>query len=299
MKTKRRYLLPILALVLANSLWGLSPPLIKIGLESFIVPAFIAIRFSLAALLLLPLAVRVWKPLSGKQFKLLILAAVLDITLSVAALNYGLTKTSASNAGIIWLLMPIMLFLLSLVILRERLQLSALIGIAIALAGSLVIIGKPWDSDASSSLVGNLLIVAAVFLNALAIVIIKPLTKALHHYQITFLYYLIGVIPILIYALTKLSDWNLGAVSTRSWIALGVSILTAVVANAVFYYALRLKTVQNVSIYQYLDPLVTVIGAYILLSERPTSPFFIGAALVIVGVCIVESRARFAKRKAT
>jgi O-acetylserine/cysteine efflux transporter len=294
---KNQYLLPILALILANSLWGLSSPVIKIGLESFAVPVFIAIRFSCAALLLLPLALRVWRPLKGRQLSVLILAAVLDITLSVAALNEGLTKTTASNAGVIWLLMPIMLFLLSKAILKEKLELKTFVGILVALAGSAVIIGKPWDGYATSTLRGNLLVLTAVILNALAIVIIKPITKTLHHYQITFMYYLIGVIPIVVYASTQLHDWKLGAVTRNSWIALAVSIIAAVVSNAAFYYALRSRTVQSTGVYQYLNPLVTVVGAYVLLSERPTQWFFVGAALIAAGVYIVESRMKLQLQK--
>lgn len=294
---KQKYFIPILALIIANILWGLSTPLIKIGLESIPVPIFIAIRFFLAAMLLWPLAVRVWRPLKRSQMLLLVLAAVLDITLSVAALNQGLTMTTASNAGIIWLLMPILLFLLSVGFLKEKLSLKTFIGIMLALAGSLLIVGKPWDSGGMTSLTGNLLVVLAVFLNALAIIIIKPLTKAIHHYQITFMYYLIGVIPVAIYAITQLSNWQIDTTTTQSWAALLACILTAVVANPLFYYALRSKTVQSAGAYLYLDPLATVAGAWFLLAERPTPLFYLGTALIVVGVYIVEMRSRFQRFK--
>jgi drug/metabolite transporter (DMT)-like permease len=190
--SKQKYLLPILAVILANVLWGISTPLIKVGLQSIPVPIFISTRFFVAALLLMPLARRVWRPFKGSQWLMLILAAVLDITLSVPAVNLGLTKTTASNAGIIWLLMPVLLFLLSVAFLKEKLSLKTFIGIMLALAGALIIIGKPWHSGGMTSLTGNLLVLLAVFLNALAIIIIKPLTKLFHHWQITFMYYLVG-----------------------------------------------------------------------------------------------------------
>lgn len=289
--SKQKYLLPILALVIANTVWGIATPLVKIGLESIPVPIFIATRFFLASLLLLPLALKVWRPMKINQLLTLMLAAVLDITLSVTALNVGLTKTTASDAGIIWLLMPILLFIMSIAFLKERLNLKAFIGIMLALAGSLVIVGKPWHSG-MSSLEGNLLVVLAVFLNALAIIIVKPLTKSFHHFQIAFLYYFIGVLPIVIYASTRQHSWDMSTVTTRSWIALLVVIITATIGNPLFYYALRSKTVQNVSVYQYLDPLTTVVGAWFLLSERPTALFYAGAALVVSGVYFVEVRTR-------
>jgi drug/metabolite transporter (DMT)-like permease len=161
--TKQKYLLPILALIIANVMWGISTPLIKVGLESIPVALFIAVRFFLASLLLLPLAIRVWRPLKSKQLLILVLAAVLDITLSVPALNLGLTMTTASNAGLIWLLMPVLLFLLSVAFLKEKLSIKTFIGIILALAGSLLIVSKPWNGGDMNSLTGNLLVILAVF----------------------------------------------------------------------------------------------------------------------------------------
>lgn len=281
-----------MALIIANILWGVSTPLIKVGLQSIPVPIFIATRFFLAALLLMPLARSVWRPLKGSQLLMLALAAVLDITLSVPAVNLGLTKTTASNAGIIWLLMPVLLFLLSVAFLKEKLQLKTFIGIMLALAGSLIIIGKPWHSGDMTSLTGNLLVLLAVFLNAVAIIIIKPLTKLFHHWQITCLYYLIGVIPLVIYASTQLSGWQISKATAHSWMALLACVITSTASNPLFYYALRSKTVQNVSVYQYLDPLAAVVGAWFLLAERPTPLFYLGVAFIAAGVYIVEMRAR-------
>jgi O-acetylserine/cysteine efflux transporter len=297
MSAKQKRLLPILALILANVLWGISTPLIKIGLQSIPVPVFIATRFFFAALLLMPLARSVWRPLKGSQLLVLALAAILDITLSVPAVNLGLTKTTASNTGIIWLLMPVFLFLLSVAFLKEKLQLKTFIGIMLALAGSLVIIGKPWDSGSMTSLTGNLLVLLAVFLNALAVIIIKPLTKLFHHWQITFMYYLIGVIPLMIYASTRLSSWQISKITTHSWLALLACILTSTASNPLFYFALRSKTVQNVSVYQYLDPLTAVVGAWFLLAERPTPLFYLGVVFIVAGVYVVEVRPKLQRFK--
>lgn len=289
---KQRYVLPILALIIANIFWGLSSPLIKIGLETIPVPVFIAIRFFLASMLLLPFALRVWRPLKTKHLLLIILAAILDITLSVAALNYGLTMTTASNAGVIWLLMPIMLIVLSVAILKETLRVTSLIGIFVALVGGLVIIGTPWNDGGSASLTGNLLVVLAVFLNALSFIIIKPLTKVLHHLQIACMCFFIGVLPVIAYASTQLHTWQIHETSTRSWTALLIGIIIVAIANPLFFFALRSKSMQNVSAYQYIDPLAAVIGAWFLLSERPTLLFYLGTVLIAAGVYIVEVRSR-------
>lgn len=290
--SRHKHLLPILALILANVLWGLSAPLIKVGLQSIPVPIFIATRFFIASMLLLPFALRVWRPLTRTQLLTIILAAVLDISLSVPAVNLGLTKTTASNAGVIWLLMPILLSLLSIALLKEKLSLKTFLGIMLALAGSLVIIGKPWDSGSATSLAGNLLVLLAVFLNALAVIVVKPLTKQFHYLQVGFMYYMIGVIPLMIYASTRLHSWQVDKTTVHSWAAFIACIVISVISNPVFYYALRSKTVQNASVYQYLDPLAAVVGAWFLLSERPAPLFYIGVLFIVAGVYVVEMKQR-------
>ncbi|HEY4963890.1 MAG TPA: DMT family transporter [Candidatus Saccharimonadales bacterium] len=295
---KQKYLLPLLALVLANTLWGMNTFLIKMGLESIPVPIFIAIRFLTASLFILPFAIRSWKPLKRKDFLLLLLSSIFYITLSVTALNIGLSKTTASNAAIIWLLMPILLFLLSASFLREKLSLKTFLGITVALAGSLLIISKPWDAaSGSAALTGNLLIVIAVFCNAISTIICKPLSKNIGSYQMTFMNFFPGILPIAIYACTKLGTWNIGATTTRSLTALVVSTVAVVIANFLFFYALRYKQVQSVGTYQYIDPLVTVAGAWVFLSERPIPTFYIGAVLVLIGVYIVETKMRLQKER--
>ncbi len=293
---KQKYLLPVLALITASVLWGFATSLIKIGLESIPVPIFIATRFFLASMLLLPVALRVWRPMKTSHFLLMVLAAVLDITLSVAAANYGLTMTTASNTGIIFLLMPIVMLVLSIALLKEKLRLRSLVGIFVALVGGLIIIGSPWNGGDATALAGNLLIVLAVFLNALSFVIIKPLTKSMHHYQIAFMNYFVGILPVMIYAATQLDTWHVSETTTKSWIALGIVILISVFSNPLFYYGLKSKAVQNVGVYQYIDPLVTVIAAWFLLGERPASLFYVGGVLIIAGVYIVEKRPKLQKR---
>lgn len=293
----QRKSLPILALITASVLWGANTFLIKISLESIPIPIFIAVRFVIAALIILPFALRVWKPLSRKDLWLVALSSLLYVTLSVTVLNVALTKTTASSASVIWLLMPVILFFLSLAFLKERLSWRTATGIAVALAGSLLIIGLPDDSTTSDMLVGNILVVGAVILNAISIIICKPLSKKINSYQLTFLNFIIGVAPIAIYATTQVSSWDVAATTDRSWIAMVLSILFVVIANLSFFYALRYKTVQSTGTYQYIDPIVTVMGAYVFLAEKPTSLFFVGAALIVAGVYVVESSTSLLRRR--
>ena len=290
--TKQKPVLPIIALTLAAILWGSNTTFIKLSVASIPVPLFMSIRFLAASLVILPFAIKTWKPLQMKDLLLVSLASIMYITLSALALNIGLTKTTATNAAIIWLLDPLILLVLSASFLRERLTLKTFLGIIVALTGALIIIGKPWDTG--GSLLGNLLIVLSVFCNVIFTIISKSLTKKTSTYQLTFLGLFIGVIPIAAYALIKLPATNFDVITARSWGWVACSTLAVLLANFFFFYGLRHRQVQQTGVYQYVDCLATFLTAWWLLAERPSSLFIIGAVLVFIGVYVVE----FSKPKA-
>lgn len=286
---KQRVILPIIALMIANILWGGDTVFIKMGVASIPVTIFMAIRFLTAALVLLPFAIRSWKPLTTKSFLLLSLSSIFYVSLSSLALYIGLTKTSASNSAIIYLLEPLILLVLSASFLKERLSIRTFVGICIALIGSLIIIGRPWMSSGSGSeVVGNLLIVIAVFCVAISILICKPLTKRVSTEQLVFLYMLPGILPIAIYALKQLGSWSVASTTASSWVGLIGSTLAVIFADLLFFFALNNKKAMDTGVYQYLESVTTIVVAWVLLAERPSPKFIIGAVFVFLGVYLAE-----------
>lgn len=286
---KQKHLLPILALVAASSLWGMNSVLIKMGVESIPVPIFISIRFLTASLLLLPFALRTWKPLKRRDFWLFILSSVFAISLSALAMNIGLSKTTAFDAAVISLMSPLVLFILSAQFLKEKMQPKTFLGILIALAGSVIIIGRP-ESSGIDNLVGNLFIVISVFCSAINVIICKPLMKKASDYQVTFMSLFPGIIPVAIYALTQLHTWDISATTARSVQGLIYSTVAIVIANFLFYYGLRYKKAQKVGAYYYIQPMVTIIAAWLVLAERPSPGFILGTVSVFAGIYLTEAR---------
>jgi drug/metabolite transporter (DMT)-like permease len=288
--TKQTSKLPIIALTISFSLAGVNTVLIKMGVATIPVPIFLSIRFLAAALLLLPFAVYTWKPLKRKDVLLLVLNSFFYITFSSLALNIGLTKTTASNAAIIWLLAPLLLFILSASFLKERLSLKTFLGIIVALVGSLIIIGRPWEGGANGSvgLTGNLFIVIAAFCQVISTLIAKPLTKKTSAYQLTFMSIFPGIVPVALYALTQLHSWNIHATTAKSIEGLVYGTINIVIVDFLFFYALRYKRAQDTGVYIYLDPIATLVAAWFLLSERPSTVFILGSAFVFLGIYIAE-----------
>jgi drug/metabolite transporter (DMT)-like permease len=288
-KKKQKILLPILALVIANSLWGFNTIFMKISLETIPPAVSVGGRFFLASLCILPFALKTWKPLKTKYLLLFMLASVISICLSSLVLNTGLKQVPAFNAAVIWLMSPIILLVLSASVLREKINVRTFIGIIIAIAGSMIIIGRPdGGAGGQNNLAGNLLILLAVFFDIIAILMAKPLLKKVSSYQASFLCLFPGSVVVLIYAISQSGSWHVSSVSRASAIAVTLSLIAVAVANLLFYYALSHREAHTVGVYSYLDTLVTIVAAWFILSERPATSFVIGAGLIIAGLYFTE-----------
>lgn len=252
---KQKLLLPVLALIGANALWGLNTVFIKIGLETIPPHVSVSVRFLAASMILLPFALRGWVHLKKAEMFRFILSSVFTISLSSLALNIGLAKTPAFNAAVIWLIGPVLLLILSASFLKEKINLRTFIGILVAIVGSIIIIGRPLPgTNITDSMVGNLFIFLSVTFNVVAVLISKPLMKKANSYQATFLSLFPGALLVAIYAFTHLGSWTLNSVSSASMQAFTISTLIVVVSNSMFYWALKRKEAHATGVYAYVDP---------------------------------------------
>lgn len=284
---KQKSLLPVLALIAASILWGFNPPLIKLGVETIPPVIFLSIRFLAASLVMLPFAIKTWKPLKSKDLYLMILSSVIFVSVASLALNLGLARTTSINAAVLGLLGPLLLFVLSVEFLKERMSLKTLIGVLVAFVGSLVIIGRPWESS-GANLTGNLLIVISVLCFVVSTLLFKPLTNKTSTYQATFCCFFFGVLPAAAYSLTQLHSWNIQSTTAASVNGLIGSLVVILGANFLFFYGLLHKKAQSVGIYGYLQSITTIVAAWFILAERPSARFALGTALVFLGLYLAE-----------
>lgn len=285
-----------LALSLAQILWGVNVPVIKLGLRTIPVPVFLAVTILAAGLLTAALTYKHWKPLKPRDHFLIIITSVLAISFGNTVLLLGFERIPSINASLISLLEPFLLFILSVEFLKERLSLRTFLGIMIAFAGAAIVIGRPWDVSASNQMVtGSLLVVLAVFCDVIATLIFKPMLRRVHPYQLTALHLLWGIIPIAIYALPHLSALSPGRAGKDGYLAMFFNVVLITIANVLFYIGLRRKKAQEVGIFTYLHPVATAIAAWFILSEVPSGKVVVGAAFIFLGIYYAEIR----KQKST
>src|SRR5207302_880878 len=156
----KKPILPLLAIILAAVIWGISAPVIKAAEDQ--VPTFTLafLRFVIAVLLIASISLRNhWSlPIRISDLKLFILTGLTGIVGNIAFLFLGLKYTTALDYLTFSCLAPIFIAIAGYFFLREPLTRLNLTGQAMALVGAMIIIGTP-NGPASNRPLGDFLLV--------------------------------------------------------------------------------------------------------------------------------------------
>jgi drug/metabolite transporter (DMT)-like permease len=115
---------PIIALIIANSIWGAGAPIFKRALID--VPPFTLafLRFAGATFIMLPFYSQFRQKVSARDLFQIAIIAIFGITINISFFFLGLQKAPSINAPIIGSSGPIFLYLLSILFLNEKFKLK-------------------------------------------------------------------------------------------------------------------------------------------------------------------------------
>lgn len=287
---------PILALIIANIIWGAAAPIFKFSLTN--IPPFTLgfLRFFIPVLLFLPFLRNFKiKSLSSKDWLELILGSFFGITVNIAFFFLALQKTQSINAPIIASSGPVFLYILSIIFLKEKAKLKVFAGMMIALLGVLFIVLSPVLFDgkkiAFGELEGNLFLVISMLGAVLHPLLYKNIVKKMDTMVITCLGFLIGSVSFLPMVVGELQTWNFMMLDIRGIIGIIFgAFFSSFAAYSLYNYGLSKINAEEIGLFTYIDPVIAVLIAAPLLGEYPSLYFFIGALLVFGGIFFAEGR---------
>jgi drug/metabolite transporter (DMT)-like permease len=287
------YLALSMALVGANVAFG------KMIVAAVPVMAFLLLRGALSSLLFLPEFVRHRRagvPLTRAERGNLFWQALLGIVGFSVFMLFGLRHTTATAAGVITSTIPAAVALLSWVLLGERPGARTLAAVVLAVAGVAVLNLAPWiyrneyHADGGGTLLGNALVLCAVFCEASYVVQAKKLTGTLGAARISAFangYALLIVLP---FGLWALQDVDLAALDAR---LVAVMVWYIVTASVICFW-LWMKGMAHVSasragVFTACLPIAAAAMAVAVLGERFTALHVVALALVIGGVWLAAT----------
>lgn len=268
--------------VMVAVIWGGGFLFAKVAIEHFPPILLMAMRFTVTALVL------VWfVPIPKQQ-----LARLFWIALIGAAIQYSLTFTGlkhiyASTAIIVIQLEVPFAVLIAVVFLKDRVDLTKIMGMTLAFVGVIVIAGEP---HLQGDLFWVLMVAAGAFTWAVGQVMIKSLGPVGGFTLIAWI--AVFAAPQLYVASWLVEDRQLEAVRTATWVVWAVVAYLGVVMTAVgyamWYHLLGKYPVYQVAPFLLLLPVTTVLGGVLLLDEALTIRLITGGLLAIGGVAVIN-----------
>ena len=285
-----------LAIIGANTIWGLNYVIAKGIIPDFLLPravVFLRVSGTLILFWLLHFFLPSEKVEKKDLFKMA-LCSVFGVVTNQILFFEGLNRTTPISASIIATGIPIFILIFSHFILKEKITGVKVFGIMFGAAGALMIILSAGAGDFRlNTLLGNFMIFTSNASWALYLVLIKPLMEKYDPLTIMKWTFLFGFIIIFPFSFGAVASSSFAQIPFDIW----MSVFFVVFITTGFAYCLvnySLKTVSpNVNgIYIYLQPLVASLVAIILGKDKLTVIDLIAAVLIMAGVYLITRQSK-------
>jgi drug/metabolite transporter (DMT)-like permease len=225
-----------------------------------------------------------------EDFKWLLLMAFFDPIGTVGLQAHALPLTTASQSGMIFACMPLLMVGAARVLMGERIRRRCFAGILVAFAGvNLVTLTGSPTAQASNPVLGNILsFIAVCFLLGYSLTV-KRLAARYRPSALIFAQTMITnavQIPLFLFFLPE----NLPAMKAAPWEIFAALVYMGIFSVCVGYYLVsraisRIKAAY-VSLCNSLMPAFVLLLGHLVLDERLFMPQYLGAALIFGGVIL-------------
>lgn len=287
--------LAILAAFAASAIYGMNHTIAKGLMPVYIKPyGLILLRVVGAALLFWILSI--WGPkerIEPKDRLRLLACAIFGMVINMLMFFKGLSLSTPINSSVIITLSPIIVFILSAILIGEKITLKRSLGILIGFAGALLLVlyGQEIRQDAPNIPLGNSLFLINATSYAIYLVLAKPLTAKYHAITLMKWLFLIAIfinLPVTLGEFTEV-QWNelpFEAIWKMAFVVIGTTFMTYLLN----IYALKVLRASTIGAFIYLQPIIAI--AFALMAGADTlSPLKLAAAaMVFSGVYLVSRK---------
>lgn len=283
-------LLGSLYLAVAASIWGGMFVAVKIAVVYIPPIPLVWMRFLIAIVVLMGVAFYQHKSLkvNRKDLLLLIGVGVLGHTISIVTQEYGTMYSTAQMGSVITSATPAFMLIFAVWLLKEKMTLRKILSIILATVGVILIAGV--DNVDPSKQLGALFSTIAALTWGLMSVMLK-LVPSRYSPLIVNLYAVMT-------AIVCLTPLNLPTVEQLPWdnilnspdVIFSVIYMGAISTSIAFLLwnkGLLLMDAGSSGLFFFFQPVVGTLLGWLILDEQVTLSFWLGSALVFIGVFLV------------
>lgn len=282
--------------LLSITFWGVSFVSTKAVLDKLDPYTLLVIRFGIGSAFLFVLLVILREKIKIGLSYLphLIILGILGVFIHQVIQATALLTIDASAAGWMISFSPVFTVILSMIFLNEKLSLTKVIGMILAIFGVFLITTVGADQDLKGSLhIGYFLMILSTLNWAVYSVLLKKLRIPFSPLVITFYMSFLGFLLTLPFLLRN-RGWE--AISTLDRTEWGHLFFLGIFVSGVAYWywakALSVLEASQVSVFLYLEPLATLLAAIFFLQEKIMLISVIGGIIIIIGVIFVNGQVK-------
>jgi drug/metabolite transporter (DMT)-like permease len=273
-------------------LWASSFIALKFAFRHFDPWVVIFGRMVVASLCFAPFLKGLSTSFRMKDLKLMVFMAVCEPGLYFVFEAKALTYTSASQAGMITAMLPLMVAAAAAAVLKERLTKRMVLGFAMAVVGALWLsVISESDAHAPNPMLGNFLEFMAMVCATGYMICCKRLSARYGSWFLTAVQSLVGAVfylPLLLLPSTQLPT-SFPPLPTASIIYLGSAV--TLLAYGLYNYGLSRLPAGQSSAFINLIPVITVLLGHLILGEEFTGWQYAASAVVMLGVLVSQESA--------
>ena len=287
--------LALLAALGATTIYGLNHTIAKEVMPTYIQGfGFVQVRLLGAAILFWLVSLFIpQQKIDRADLPKMLLCALFGMVINMLCFFKGIELSTPINSAVLITITPILVFVFSAILIKERLLLPRVVGVIMGFVGALVLIvfGNEIRQDAPNIPLGNALFVINATCFALYLVLVKSLSAkytTVHLLKWLFLFGFIMALPISYPEFSQVSWATLPfeAVWRFAFVVIGTTFMTYLLN----VYALKQLKASTIGVFTYLQPLIGI-GYAILVGADALTAYKLGAGgVVLLGVYLVTKR---------
>ncbi|HTF40362.1 MAG TPA: DMT family transporter [Propionibacteriaceae bacterium] len=223
--------------------------------------------------------------MSTREWALTALVGIAWFAVYSVALNAGEQHVDAGTASMLIQFAPILIGVLAGILLGEGFPRMLVIGGLVAFAGTLII-GFA-TSTGEADLAGVLLVLLSATVYSIAMVAQKVVLRRIPALQVTWLACLIGTVACLPFAGGLVRDLSV-APTPQILGVVYLGLVPTALAFSTWAYALSHTSAGKLGVTTFVVPPITILLAWLFLSEVPPMLAILGGALSLIGVAIAR-----------
>ncbi len=287
--------LAFIAALIATSIFGFHHTIAKELMPDFISPsALLYVRVLGAAILFWAISLFFPNEYIEKKDRIrLVLCALFGMSINMIASLKGLSLSTPINSAIISTTSPIIIFIISIILIKEKITKQKYIGVIIGFLGTLFLIlfNNKIIVNAPNIKLGNIFLFTNSISYGLYFVMVKPLTEKYSMITLMKWLFLISIIINIPISYTEFINiqWQNFVPSAL------INLLYVVICTTFLVYLLNLYALKNlkattVGIFIYFQPIIAIIYAIYVGSDKLSMLDVISTLMVFLGVYLVSKK---------